>query len=244
MRISKPPWNFAGASARAGGRTGEHCHHFPRFMTPLAGHKPLTPGERGRTSQLLALQKEDCGVLATRPPASRQPEEGRDEFHAKQDFASADGYGHNPRYVPVWRARCSRPTSIMKAFQSRERDRGGVGGVGRASRFGGNGLLRAVVVALARGHRRQRGCGRAGGRRQERASPASHRDERRRTETSGVAPRRAASVLATRRGAGRTRRPCRAGVADRRRVGARHRWPPTAAGRGRVRCALTCRHPI
>ena len=51
------------------------------------------------------------------------------------------------------------------AFQSREPDCGGVGGAGQASSFGGNGLLRPLVVALPRGCRCQGGRIRAIGRR-------------------------------------------------------------------------------
>jgi len=49
------------------------------------------------------------------------------------------------------------------AFQSPEPDCGEVGGVGQASSFGGNGLLRTPVVALPRGcRRRPSGAGRYG----------------------------------------------------------------------------------
>ena len=54
----------------------------------------------------------------------------------------------------------------------------------------------------------------------------------------GGAHRRAPRVVATRQCAGRTRRPGRAGAADRRRDRARHQWPPTAAGRGQARCGV------
>ena len=59
--------------------------------------------------------------------------------------------------------------------------------MGQASSFGGNGLLRSVVVALARECRRRGGRARAGGRWHARASPASRRDERRRLWLPGEA---------------------------------------------------------
>jgi len=49
-----------------------------------------------------------------------------------------------------------------------------------ASICGGNGLLRALVVALPGGRGRWSGCARAGRRGRARACPASHRDEQRR----------------------------------------------------------------
>jgi hypothetical protein len=51
--------------------------------------------------------------------------------------------------------------------------------VGQASICGGNGLLRALVVALAGGRQRRDGCARAGGGGRHEPRPASPADERR-----------------------------------------------------------------
>jgi len=89
----------------------------------------------------------------------------------------------------------------------------------------GKGLLRTLVVVLRRGRCRPGGRARADGR-------GRHEPARRR------ACGRASTEAATRHGAGRTRRPGRVGAADQRRDRAQRRWPPTAAGRGRARCAV------
>ena len=54
----------------------------------------------------------------------------------------------------------------------------------------------------------------------------------------GGAHRRAATLVATTRGAGRTRRPGWAGAPDRRSACARCRRPPIVAGRGQARCGV------
>jgi len=83
--------------------------------------------------------------------------------------------------------------------------------VGQASIFGGKGLLRTLVVALARGCRRQRGRVRAGGRGPARIRPASRVEERRRAWLPAGAPRR-------------IRRPGRTGAAAQRMACARTRF--------------------
>src|SRR5436309_160465 len=99
--------------------------------------------------------------------------------------------------------------SQFNRSRSREPDCGWVGGAGQAWIFGGNGLLRALVVVLLRGRRRQGSRARAGWRPRARARQASHRDERRRFWLP---------VLATSCGAGRTRRPGRTEAADQRGI--------------------------